>query len=569
MLKKCILVFVLFLISNQEALAISNPTQVPNNKFGIHIIDENDLSDAAKLVNSSGGDWGYVKIVIRQDDRNQEKWQAVFDRMRQLHLIPIVRLATKVNYGAWQKPPVDDIGSWVDFLNSLNWVVENRYVIIFNEPNHADEWGGEVNPEEYAWFLKEFSTRLKSKSADFFILPAGLDASAPNGGGTMDEATFIKRMTAKETDIFKNIDGWTSHSYPNPGFSGSPYATGKGSIQTYKWEMSQFSYLGISELPIFITETGWRHNQGKYVENYSLTPEQAAENYKVAYTEIWNDSKIAAVVPFLLNYQDAPFDHFSFKKLGSHEFYATYSQIQDLTKVTGNPKQKDLVEIIDTRFPDKLVTGSDYALQITLENNGQSIIDGHAGWNFSIDGLPNTFQVYTSTLSIVEPFHRTQVEVRLKTPSSIGDYSYVYKLTHYEKNVLSSVASLSIIPPPGILVNAKIWYEHLAQGNDFQLIIYNDQEQILHEEERVEFKDGGAKVENLYNIIPNHNYRIVLTKPYYLPRQIYAHLTDRSTTVYFPQLLPLDPSSDGSLSLGDVGGFLKRPLKSIGLLISL
>ena len=37
------------------------------NKFGIHILDPSELQQAAELVNSSGGDWGFVTIVIRDD----------------------------------------------------------------------------------------------------------------------------------------------------------------------------------------------------------------------------------------------------------------------------------------------------------------------------------------------------------------------------------------------------------------------------------------------------------------------------------------------------------------------
>ena len=96
MLRILAIILLLVLISAVRAQAIYDPLSQPNNRFGIHIIDENDLQDAANLVNSSGGDWGYVKIVIREDDRNLEKWQAIFDRMRKMHLIPLVRLATKV-----------------------------------------------------------------------------------------------------------------------------------------------------------------------------------------------------------------------------------------------------------------------------------------------------------------------------------------------------------------------------------------------------------------------------------------------------------------------------------------
>ena len=49
-------------------------TPIRNNRFGIHILDETDLADAAALVNSNGGEWGYVTLVIRQDERDSARW---------------------------------------------------------------------------------------------------------------------------------------------------------------------------------------------------------------------------------------------------------------------------------------------------------------------------------------------------------------------------------------------------------------------------------------------------------------------------------------------------------------
>jgi len=69
---------ILILISSTNIKAAENPLSVPNNSFGIHILDENDLEDAAKLVNSGGGDWGYVTFVIRSDERDSKRWQKVF-----------------------------------------------------------------------------------------------------------------------------------------------------------------------------------------------------------------------------------------------------------------------------------------------------------------------------------------------------------------------------------------------------------------------------------------------------------------------------------------------------------
>ena len=109
--------------------ALEDPLQSPNNHFGIHVIDINDFKQASELVNSNSGEWGYITFVIREDDRNFDKWQQAFDQLRELKLIPLVRLATKSQGDTWDAPRSDDISPWVNFLNSLNWVTKNRYII--------------------------------------------------------------------------------------------------------------------------------------------------------------------------------------------------------------------------------------------------------------------------------------------------------------------------------------------------------------------------------------------------------------------------------------------------------
>ena len=83
----------LWLLLVQPAQAIVDPRQTPNNRVGIHVLEQEDLKPAAQLVNTNG-DWGYVTVVIRLNDLNQEKWQAIFDEMSRRHLIPIFRFAT-------------------------------------------------------------------------------------------------------------------------------------------------------------------------------------------------------------------------------------------------------------------------------------------------------------------------------------------------------------------------------------------------------------------------------------------------------------------------------------------
>jgi hypothetical protein len=174
-----ILVFLFLSFSANEIKAIYDPLTTKNNIYGIGIVNHSDLSDVRNLVNTNGGDWGYVTIVITEKDRNKEVWQKFLDDCRRLHLIPIIRVVSEFMSGSWKEPQTNEIDNWVKFFDSLNWVIENRYIIIGNEPNHAKEWGGKIDPESYSTYLKEFSKKLKNSNSDYFVLNAGFDQDAP------------------------------------------------------------------------------------------------------------------------------------------------------------------------------------------------------------------------------------------------------------------------------------------------------------------------------------------------------------------------------------------------------
>lgn len=339
---KILIILTIFLVSLfiniTRIVAVYDPLTLPNNKYGIHIIDENDLDNAAFLVNSTNGDWGYVVMVITQNDRNIEKWQNIFNRLGSSHLIPIVRLATRSNKDVWEKPKEEEAVSWAEFLDSLEWVSENRYVVMFNEPNHAKEWGDTISPEEYAQILIAYSKAFKAKSDKFFILPSGFDSSAPNSSLTMDQKKYVSQMLASYPDFFSYIDGWTSHSYPNPGFRGKVTDRGRGTIGNYLWEMDLLKDLGVKkDLPVFITETGWPHEEGNVPNRSYYNAKEVAQLITMASQNIWQDSRIAAVIPFVLNYQSIPFLHFSWQKPNSNEFYPQFFAFQNIEKIKGEP----------------------------------------------------------------------------------------------------------------------------------------------------------------------------------------------------------------------------------------
>ena len=112
----------------KPSFAIENPLSSPNNKIGVHILFASEINKAAELVNSNGGDWGYVVIPIQSGDRDLEKWQKFMNDARKLHVIPIIRLATEGDYfntSVWRKPSEEDVLDFANFLNSLEWPVKN------------------------------------------------------------------------------------------------------------------------------------------------------------------------------------------------------------------------------------------------------------------------------------------------------------------------------------------------------------------------------------------------------------------------------------------------------------
>lgn len=316
----------------KSSYAIYDPTSKSNNIVGIHILFPSELSEAARLVNSANGDWGYVVIPIQASDKNLIKWQSFMDDARINHLIPIIRLATDGDYFnkiSWSTPTNTDVLDFANFLNSLNWPTKNKYVVIYNEPNRGDEWGGAPSPAEYAEILSYAVDVFKQRSDEFFVLSAGLDnASANIAGQSINEYSFMKQMDNAVPGVFGKIDGLASHSYPNPGFSQPPSVYGYQGTASFKYEQELVQNLEGKKLPVFITETGWTDTQ---------IPETVqSAYYKSAFTSIWKDDSVIAVTPFLLSAGEGPFAQFSFIKDGSPK-QDKYNAIQSLPKNKGQP----------------------------------------------------------------------------------------------------------------------------------------------------------------------------------------------------------------------------------------
>ncbi|HUV71807.1 MAG TPA: hypothetical protein VMW25_02250, partial [Clostridia bacterium] len=211
--------------------------------------------------------------------------------------------------------------------------------------------------------------KLKGKNQNFKILNAGLDLAAPNSKETMDAYYFLREMKAEVPDIFEKLDGWASHSYPNHGFVGKPWETGKVSIKGYEWELWVLkNHFGLQKtLPVFITETGWPSGT-KYYDEVT-----AATYLKDALERVWlEDDRVVAVTPFVLNYQSELFAPFSwFDKDGQP--YPQYNLVKSMPKESWWPKQINQYEVKSILLPSFMPTQTSYKGKITIKNIGQAI----------------------------------------------------------------------------------------------------------------------------------------------------------------------------------------------------
>jgi len=576
------MIYRLILLFTLLFLPLSIFAATPNNKFGISLVQPHseEFVKVEELVNSNGGDWGYVTLIIEEKDRNKEKWQGIFNQLRRLHLIPIIRLTTSAEGENWRRPEVKDAQSWVDFLDSLNWVVKNRYIILFNEPNHGSEWGGEVDEKSYAEVSLEFAKKLKERSSDFFVMLAGFDASAPSWPPGMEsEEVFLNRMLKLETrnskletnSNFENcfdfrascfeflIDGWASHSYPNPGFSGSPYAIGRGTVKTYEWELELLKELGVTkELPVFITETGWKRGSENTV----------AENFRIAYSQIWlPDERVKAVTPFVMDYQGEPFLEFSWKLPSAKAtegqgFYQQYYTVKSMSKLKGEP---EIIEKgwINFRLPTDLVVQSTYRFKINLNNLGQAVWDGNDSYELKVKSEKLKEPEYLfDDLKDINPFEEKDVYFTLKTNENLGNKKIKFILQKNNKNILSSNDwNIKILPLPELKFKTNFFPLGSGRGDDYEIQIFDTDEKLVFKKKNLSVKKGIGELKNIQNIALDELYRVVLLKKGYLPRQNYYVFKKDENNIKFKSLLPFDLNYDGKFDFNDILSIFNKSSK--------
>ncbi|MCB8980841.1 MAG: hypothetical protein H6657_25805 [Ardenticatenaceae bacterium] len=340
--------------------------QLGPNKLGVHLLLDDgrfqwpvaEWEAHLAYARQAVGAGGYVTELVRLDDLDVAKWQQFMDLCAAQELTPILRLATTydTDAGWWLAPTLDDDGhsykivarDYARFIAALNWPGENHFLVVGNEPNHGDEWSGRPDPAAYARFLLDTAVALKEVDKHAFVLNAGLDPYAPNTGSQpfvdglwyMDSSTFLVEMVDAQPGLLTLLDGWASHAYPLGPFAAPPWEQtfqvdllndapplrytpperlfNRG-VNGYEWELWLLDQLGAPELPVFITETGWRHSNPAYpaadlaADYLDLALRGNNGRYpqfpETGWTPWLDDARVVAITPFALDGNPAEWGH--------------------------------------------------------------------------------------------------------------------------------------------------------------------------------------------------------------------------------------------------------------------
>ncbi len=283
------------------------PTETTEpNVLGLHLLLDDGRNvwptsiwaDHVAAARDIVGPGGFVVQLVRSDDLDVERWQALMDLCALHQLQPILRLATTYDRaaGGWRAPESDpDVGyasiarDYAHFVAALRWPTDRHPVLVGNEPNHGDEWGGRADPAAYARFLADVADALHATDPAVLVLNAPLDPYSPhtndqpfiNGFTYVDSESFLDGMRAAVPDVFERLDAWASHPYPTGPLANGPWdqsfqidringavnpnamSVGPGlfnrGINGYEWELAKLATYGVTDLDVWITETGWRH----------------------------------------------------------------------------------------------------------------------------------------------------------------------------------------------------------------------------------------------------------------------------------------------------------------------
>lgn len=207
-------------------------------------------------------------------------WVKIYDTA-QIADYPDHRILFRVERDGY--PPEWDLEAWTRGLREFARELDRRgvdAVEIGNEPNLAQEWGGQKpDPARYVDVLRRAYTAFKAEAPHIVVVAGGLAPTAglPDGSA-VDDLWFAEQMIKLGAADY--MDAWGYHPY---GFNQPPEADPHQ--QPFSFRRAELFYdllrrNGVDK-PVWLTEFGWVRNPAEEGVDCSTSPHFADFSWMV------------------------------------------------------------------------------------------------------------------------------------------------------------------------------------------------------------------------------------------------------------------------------------------------
>ena len=194
---------------------------------------------------------------------------------------------------------------------------------------------------------------------------------------------------------------------------------------------------------------------------------------------------------------------------------------------------------------------------------GQAIWDKDNGYKLVVNSYSDRqeeakLEYFFSDLSNVVPFEETEVDFYIKTDGASGKYKSKISLEKNGKNIINGQDwQFEVLPLPQLQIKVNLYPKLKTNGNDFKIQIFDDKEEMVFQK-KIKVVNNKGLIADVQNIALEKKYRVVVLKPYYLPRQEYVIFKRGLNNVGFKLMYPADFNKDGKFSGEDISAFFKN-----------
>jgi hypothetical protein len=118
--------------------------------------------------------------------------------------------------------------------------------------------------------------------------------------------------------------------------------------------------------------------------------------------------------------------------------------------------------------------------------------------------------------------------------------------------------NFEVLPLPSLKFRVRLFPTILIDGNEYEIQIFDEEEQMVYKKMNVGVIGSEGEISGVTNVVPGKKYRVVLLRPYFLPRQTYIVFQKTENKVVFPWMLPVDLNADGKLDAKDLFGVVEQ-----------